>query len=64
MIVVLALHNLALTYEEGGKYDEAIKAYEESLVLERQLDDCNLVNMSLSMYINCASIFNICIVHV
>ena len=64
MIVVLALHNLAFTYKEGGKYDEAIKAYEESLVLKRQLDDCNLVDTSPSMYINCAAIFNICVVHV
>ena len=51
LIVVLALHNLARTYEAGGKYDEAIKAYEESLLLKRQLDDCNLVDMSTSMYI-------------
>ncbi len=64
MIVVLALHNIAVAYGEGGKYDEAIKAYEESLVLERQLDDFNLVDTSSSMYINCAAIFNICVVHV
>ena len=51
MILVLALHNLALTYEEGGKYDEAIKAYEESLMLQRQSDDYDPLVMSTSMYI-------------
>ena len=64
MIVVLALHNLAHAYQEGGKYDEAIKAYEESLVFRSQLNNCNPVEMSTSMYIKCAAIFNICIVHV
>ena len=64
MIVVLALHNLALAYQEGWKYDEAIMAYEESLVLQRQSDDCDLVLMSTSMYIKDAAIFNFCIVYV
>ena len=50
MIVFLALNNLAVTYENGGKYDEAIMAYEESLVLKRQYDNENLVEMSTSTY--------------
>ena len=64
MILVLALHNLAFTYNERGKYDEAIKSYEESLVLQRQLDDWDIEGMSTSMYIKNAAIFNICIVYV
>ncbi|XP_062503951.1 uncharacterized protein LOC134180781 [Corticium candelabrum] len=31
-----ALNNLALIYEEGGKCDEAIKAYEDSIKLKRE----------------------------
>ncbi len=50
MIVFLALNNLAVTYENGGKYYEAIMAYEESLVLKRQYDNENLVEMSTSTY--------------
>ncbi|XP_062504850.1 nephrocystin-3-like [Corticium candelabrum] len=44
-----ALNNLALTYEEGGKYSEAIKTYEESLALKRQCNDGNLVGMSTTL---------------
>ena len=50
MIVFLALNNLAVTYENGWKYYEAIMAYEESLVLKRQYDNENLVEMSTSTY--------------
>ena len=50
LIVFLALHNLALTYQEGGKYDQAIKTYQESLKLDRRCDDGNLVEMSASTY--------------
>ena len=51
MIVFLALNNLALIYEEGGKCDEAIKAYEDSIKLKRQYDDGNLVEISTDTYI-------------
>ncbi|XP_062520538.1 uncharacterized protein LOC134195518 isoform X2 [Corticium candelabrum] len=42
----VALNNLALTYQEGGKYDKAIKTYETSLDLQRQCDDGNRVEKS------------------
>ncbi|XP_062504030.1 nephrocystin-3-like [Corticium candelabrum] len=43
------LHNLALIYQEVRRYDEAIKAYEESLELKRRCDDGNLVKMSITL---------------
>ena len=51
------LHNLALTYEEGGKYNDAIKKYQESLELERRCDDGDLVEMSTSKYMEIFSDF-------
>ncbi|XP_062503948.1 tetratricopeptide repeat protein 28-like [Corticium candelabrum] len=47
--IACALHNLAFTYNERGKYDEAIKSYEESLVLQRQLDDWDIEGMSTTL---------------
>ena len=44
----VVLNNLALTYEEGGKYNEAIKTFQESLELKRRCDYGNLVEMSTS----------------
>ena len=50
MVVLLALNNLAFTYEDWLKYDKAIKTYKESLKFRRQCDDGNLVEMSASAY--------------
>ncbi|XP_062519250.1 nephrocystin-3-like [Corticium candelabrum] len=40
------LYNLALTYQEWGKYDEAIEKYKESLDLTSQSNDENQVGKS------------------
>lgn len=50
MIGFVALNNLALTYQEGGKYDKAIKTYETSLDLQRQCDDGNRVEKSTGTF--------------
>ena len=64
MIVFLVLNNLALTYQEGRKYKEAIKTYEESLELIMRCDDGDLVGISTSTYMERCSYFCFLIVHV
>ena len=55
MLVFIALNALAFAYERDGKYDEAMKAYEESL---EQCDAGNLVGKSTSTYIeSCSSYY-------
>ncbi|XP_062504029.1 nephrocystin-3-like [Corticium candelabrum] len=44
-----ALNNLAPIYQEVGKYDEAIKTFEESRELKRRCDDGNLVEMATTL---------------
>ena len=51
MLVFIALNGLAFAYQTDGKYDKAIKTYEESLALKMRCDDENLVEMSTSTYI-------------
>ena len=46
----LVLNNLARTYQQGNKYEEAIKTYEEPLELKRRYDDGSQVEMSTSTY--------------
>ena len=60
----LALNNLAPIYQEVGKYDEAIKTFEESRELKRRCDDGNLVEMATSTYMERCSDFVFLIVHV
>ena len=58
MLVFIALNDLARAYQRDGKYDEAIKTYEESLELEGRCDDGNLVGMSTSTYLaSCGSYY-------
>ena len=55
MLVFIALNGLGLAYLRDGKYDEAIKTYEEAL---EQCDDGNRVEMSTSTYMeSCSSYY-------
>ncbi|XP_062504025.1 nephrocystin-3-like [Corticium candelabrum] len=50
------LNGLAFAYQTDGKYDKAIKTYEESLALKMRCDDENLVEMS-TILINLGSCY-------
>ena len=58
MLVFIALNTFALAYQRVGKYNEAIKTYEESLELKRRCDDGNLADTFRSTYMeSCSSYY-------